>query len=421
MKVLHFNASLKGGAAIAAQRIFDAVLHYEPDMYFYSLQPSSNKQFRIMPAFASDGANSSILARIKWSLFYRSLGSITAGKLTKYEKFTPATLPINTPMPTEQGVPDLIHMHWTSEMVDYASFFGSVPDNIPIIWTCHDMNPYTGGCHYTWGCNKFEHQCGACPQLATSKPHDAATKTQRDKANALRNKKIHMVGNSYWVEDEARKSTVFTNAASFQTIHYPIDTEVFTPLDKAEAKRILGIPTDALVVSFGAERFDNQRKGFALLLKALEIVYAQHPQLQCLVFGGGQGNNEHVQMPPMLYMGFVESGILQRIVYSASDVFVIPSQQEAFGQTALEAMSCATAVVGFDTGGIPDMIKPGKTGLLAENGNHEALATAIMHLLANPLERNAIATRAREYAVENFNKRRQGRLYHELYKKALGQ
>ncbi|CAN5454232.1 glycosyltransferase [soil metagenome] len=419
MKVLHFNASLKGGAAIAAQRIFHAVLPLVPDMHFYSLENSKAPHYHSMPAFRAEMGASGYWNRLMWSLFYRKLANATAGKLAQYEKFTPAELPINTPMPFEHGRPDLIHMHWTSEMIDFPSFFGSVPDDIPVIWTCHDMNPFTGGCHYTWGCERFAKQCHNCPQLATDKHHDLSTQTQKVKIDALRDKQVHVVANSKWIEQEARRSAIFAQAKSIQTIHYPLDTDLFVPLDKAAAKQILGLPVDSKVISFGAERFDNERKGFRLLAEALEPVYKEVPQLQCLVFGAGNWQQTGAVMPPMRFMGFVESGWLQRIIYSASDVFVIPSQQEAFGQTALEAMACGTAVVGFDTGGITDIINPGENGLLVPNGNQTALAQAITSLLQNHTLRHSMELSARAFAAENFNTQRQGQLYYELYQRAL--
>ena len=51
---------------------------------------------------------------------------------------------------------DVIHLHWVAKLIDYTSFFASVPDQFPIVWTLHDMNPFTGGCHYAGDCMHFE-------------------------------------------------------------------------------------------------------------------------------------------------------------------------------------------------------------------------------------------------------------------------
>jgi glycosyltransferase involved in cell wall biosynthesis len=419
LKVLFFNASAKGGAAIAAQRIFKALLPLVPDMQYYSLDGNTDTHFRTMPPFKAENGANSIVNRLKWSLYYRQLGKITQGKLGKYEKFTLAHLPIETPVPTDFGMPDLVHLHWTSEMIDYPSFFKSLPKHVPVVWTCHDMNPFTGGCHYTWGCEGFEKQCQHCPQLAISGAKDASYQGQQMKLQSLNGHPLHIVGNSHWMEVQARKSSVFGSALSFQTIHNPLNTDEYIPIDKELAKMALGLPLTAKVIAFGAERFDNERKGFSLLMAALKKVYAQQPDAYCVVFGMGQSIDEAYALPPMRYIGFVESVWLQRVIYSAADVFVIPSQQEAFGQTALEAMACGTPAIGFDVGGIGDMIVPGETGLLAPAGNHEALATAITSLLQNNEMRLGMGAKARMFAVENFNMLRQGEQYFELYKTAV--
>lgn len=419
MKVLHFNASLKGGAAIGAQRIFDSILPYGPEMHFYSATPINRANFHVYNPGGAGGTLQQLLNRIKLSLYYRNLSVITTGKLKEFEKFTPAQMPFVSPMPMDSGMPDIIHLHWTSEMIDFPSFFKSIPNNIPIVWTCHDMNPFTGGCHYAWGCEKFKQQCQACPQIVGSSTKDESTKAQTTKIKALHGKQLHIVGNSHWMAGEASKSTVFSHAKSFQAIHCPVDVEAFFPLNKSEAKRILGIADDAKVISFGAAVFDTKRKGFSILIDALKEVYANEPKLECLVFGAALLQPHEAGNLPLRYMGYVESALLQRIVYSAADVFVIPSLQEAFGQTALEAMACGTAVVGFDTGGIPDMIKHGETGLLAENGNKEALTQAITTLLEDEALRNAMAVKAHQFATENFNYARIGKQYFDVYTNAL--
>lgn len=352
-------------------------------------------------------------------MYYRYLGKITKGKQAKFEKFTLAKLPIETPVPTENGMPDLVHLHWTSDMIDYPSFFKSLPAQVPIVFTCHDMNPFTGGCHYTWGCERFKTQCKNCPQLAVSGTADAAARTQQIKLDALRQHPVHVVGNSNWIENQARQSNIFAKAASFQTIHNPLDTNEYIPLDKALAKQMLGLPPEAKVVAFGAERFENERKGFRVLMEAMKQVYVHEPNTHCVVFGMGQSMGGLAGLPPMQFMGFVESAWLQRIIHSAADVFVIPSLEEAFGQTALEAMACGTPAVGFDTGGIGDMIIPGQTGLLAAAGSKDSLAAAIVALLENNDLRLQLGANARAFAVDNFNMKRQGALYYELYLKAL--
>ena len=106
-------------------------------------------------------------------------------------------------------------------------------------------------------------------------------------------------------------------------------------------------------------------------------------------------------------------------IYSAADVFVIPSLQEAFGQTSLEAMACGTPVVGFNTGGIPDMIISKKTGLLAKQGDSDDLAEKIQWMINYPAERSAMGKNAREMVEKEFTLEKQAKSYISLYESIL--
>ncbi|MCS3697422.1 glycosyltransferase involved in cell wall biosynthesis [Salinibacter ruber] len=107
------------------------------------------------------------------------------------------------------------------------------------------------------------------------------------------------------------------------------------------------------------------------------------------------------------------------VLYSMADVFVIPSLQEAFGQTPLEAMACGTPVVGFKTGGIPDMVKPGETGWLAETGDVRSLRNALETALESDAERKRMGRRCREIVEEEYTLDRQAQQYEELYNSIL--
>jgi glycosyltransferase involved in cell wall biosynthesis len=111
----------------------------------------------------------------------------------------------------------------------------------------------------------------------------------------------------------------------------------------------------------------------------------------------------------------MESPELLSLAYSACDIFVMPSLYEAFGQTSLEAMSCGTPVVGFDTGGIPDMVSPGKTGLLAKRGDIEDLSEKIQWMIDHPEARKSMGIAARQLVKREFTLQRQAEKYSSVY------
>jgi glycosyltransferase involved in cell wall biosynthesis len=95
------------------------------------------------------------------------------------------------------------------------------------------------------------------------------------------------------------------------------------------------------------------------------------------------GNNKLVIKAQMahFHFGCIGHKRLLSLAYSAADLFVIPALQEVCPQTALEAIACGTPVVGFDVGGIPDIVRPGIPGLIVPPRNVAVLRAAIIHLL----------------------------------------
>ena len=73
----------------------------------------------------------------------------------------------------KQALPtDVLHLHWIARFIDYRRFFRALPPSLPVVWTLHDMNPMTGGCHHAGSCSGFQRSCGTCPELNSSIPRD---------------------------------------------------------------------------------------------------------------------------------------------------------------------------------------------------------------------------------------------------------
>jgi glycosyltransferase involved in cell wall biosynthesis len=312
----------------------------------------------------------------------------------------------------------LLHLHWVAGFVDCPAFFSSIPPSTPVVWTLHDMNPFTGGCHYDEDCGKFAASCGACPQLNSVDEGDLSQRILQRKQKAfapVHPKRLHIVADSNWLASEARKSSAFAGLP-ISAIHYGLDLETFAPRNKFAAREVLGIPPDARVVLFGADHISVERKGFAHLLQALD----QFPKdTTPFLLSMGNGTPSIPDRFPHLHLGFISGDRFLSIVYSAADVFAIPSLQEAFGQTALESMACGTPVVGFNVGGIREVVLDGVTGLLAPVRDSCALQQAIGKLLTNASLRAELASNCRRIAVEQYSLEIQARQYLDLYRGLL--
>jgi glycosyltransferase involved in cell wall biosynthesis len=305
-------------------------------------------------------------------------------------------------------------------MIDIPSFFGSLPDDLPVVWTLHDMNPFTGGCHFSSGCQAFQSACGNCPQIA--RPHQADLSQQiiRLKQTAVRNKNLHVVAPSQWLTEQARKSSVFSTARSFQTIPYGLDTSSLTPHCRTEARQNFQLPANSFVLGFGADSLSNRRKGFAELFNALQQVRAEQPII-AVVFGAGELPALDLPSVKVVPVGFVRSPEQLARLYSAMNVFVLPSLEDNLPQTGLEAMACGTPVIAFDAGGIPDFVLPNRTGLLAKTGDAADLARQIQSAIDHPETLERWGRQGRQLMLERFNCRSEAKAYAELYYRVLEQ
>jgi glycosyltransferase involved in cell wall biosynthesis len=225
-----------------------------------------------------------------------------------------------------------------------------------------------------------------------------------------------VAGNSEWVAGEAKRSSLLGNFP-IQAIHYGIDLETFRPRDKESARRVLGIPAEAALVMFVADGVSNPRKGFAYLVEALKQLRASRPTVLLSV---GRGN-QRVEGPfEHLHLGSVNNDFFLSIAYSAADVFVIPSLEESFGLTLIEAAACGVAGVGFQAGGIPELIEPGGTGFVVPLKDSAALAGRISEIISDPARCREMGVRSRKRAECLFSLEVQGRKYRDLYAEACG-
>jgi glycosyltransferase involved in cell wall biosynthesis len=309
---------------------------------------------------------------------------------------------------------DVLNLHWVARFVDYAHFFSNLPANIPVVWTLHDMNAFTGGCHYSFDCGRFASQCGKCPQLASRRVHDLSRRIWRRKRSAYQSfapHRLQFVTPSRWLEGELRRSGLL-GGADVTVIPYSLDTARFQPRECALARKRFGVPADAKVVLFVSDWAMEKRKGLELLLDALRGL-AQIPDLYFVAIGREipdiQADCRYIRVD------FIHDEETMSHLYSTADVFVIPSLQDNLPNTAIEAQSCGVPAVCFKTGGLPEAVLNDKTGLVAPTGDVASFRDAIAVLLKDPERRAAMSAACRQNAVQNYSLQLQGRRYLELY------
>jgi len=393
--------------------------------------------YRLHRGLRSVGENSSMFVRSKstrdenveiWSRDLSFLEKLRARvesrwlshRFRRYQSTRPEGLEIFSQARTVYGrqvagsIPDadLYNVHWIRGFVDPLPFFRAVIR--PVVWTLHDMNPFTGGCHVNAGCRRFEEACGKCPQLGSESESDLSRTVWNRKRtayqSAIQDNQLHVVAPSEWMAKEAQASSLLSGAP-VRVVPHGLDETTFHPRPIEGLRAPLGIPQEHSIVLFVAQSVQNHNKGFDLLGDALSSLGSESVTLLSI---GGTAPDLNTKLSHR-HLGTIESNLLLSIFYSLANLFVVSSRQEAFGQTALESMACGTPVVGFDTGGIPDMVRPGETGWLAEVGNVRALREAIEQALSDDARRERIGQRCREVVEEEYTLEVQARRYRDLY------
>jgi glycosyltransferase involved in cell wall biosynthesis len=216
---------------------------------------------------------------------------------------------------------------------------------------------------------------------------------------ALEAKQLHLVAPSRWMLELVKESPLLSRFPA-TLIPYGVDVEEFVPRDRRFAREVLGIPQGAQVVMFVSDNLTNRRKGGSFLSSALSGLPQAH---NLFLISVGSGNPPDTGAIPCLHMGYVTDNRFLSMIYSAADLFVIPSLQDNLPNTVLESMACGTPVVGFDVGGIPDMVRPGRTGQLVPVGDSVALGHAMTQLLNAPSVLRQMGDECRKVAMEEYS------------------
>jgi len=314
---------------------------------------------------------------------------------------------------------DIVNLHWVGRAfvsIDEIGRLGS-----PLVWTLHDMWPFTGGCHFGGGCNRYVNTCGACPHLGSERERDLSRWGWHRKAKAWPKAELTVVAPSRWLARCAAKSSLLGGVRA-EVIPNGLDLDVFTARDKGASRRALGLPQKSQLVLYGATGgLSNPRKGFGFLEKALGDLGAQcgGERVELVVVGSS------VAMEPVIAghvchsLGAIDNDHVLCHALSAADLLVAPSVQDNLPNMVMEALACGTPVVAFDVGGLPDMIDHEENGYLAQPFDPVDLAAGIMWTLENRERRKKLAERARWKAVQEFDQRLQARRYSDLYADVL--
>lgn len=318
---------------------------------------------------------------------------------------------------------DVIHLHWINQgMLSLKSIRKILESGKPVVWTLHDMWPVTGICHHARTCEKYTKQCHSCPLLYKGHKHDLSYRIYRQKQKLYSNGNITFVTCSQWLEGLAKKS-ILTQGHTVTNIPNPINTNLFRPLDKKAIREKLHLPADKKLLLFSSMKITDKNKGIDFLVDACKLITTQYPEfsrsLGVVVVGKESQQYAELFPFPIYCLDFVQDEKEIAHIYNAADLFVNPSLHENLPNTIMEAMACGIPCVGFNTGGIPQMIDHLHNGYIAQYKSAEDLANGI-HWSLTEGDYESLSEEARRKVINSYSEHTVAMKYIQIYNQITG-
>jgi glycosyltransferase involved in cell wall biosynthesis len=410
MKIAHFNTRDFGGAGRAALRLNKALNLIGEDSCLFVKNKSSDNDKVIQ--INSPEINNKLFDDLAIKYFYKNIKPGNTISSIMYPSIGFKYLDILQYF-------DIVNLHWISSFISIEAIMKIRSMGKPVIWTLHDQNPFTGGCHYSNGCEKYKNECHECPQLVNNEFNITKDILAAKIANLP--KDITIVTPSKWMAYCARESALFKEYR-IEVIPNSVEMDIFKPYNKYISKAELGLEEDTKVIIFGALELDEKRKGLKYLIDSIKYLktnrYIQRLILEnklfILTFGKESPMLDQIGIPYKA-LGFIDDDITLAKAYSAADVLAVPSLEDNLPNLILESLSCGTPVVAFNVGGIKDAIIDGKTGFMAKPEDYVSLSECII----KALNKGSMGEQCRKFVEDNFDLHIQGNRYRELYKDIL--
>ena len=417
MRVLIINTSERiGGAAIAANRLMEA------------LKNNGIKAKMLVRDKQTDQISVVELKKSWWKVWQFIWERVVIWQANHFKKHNLFAVDIantgtNITVLPEFTQADVIHLHWINQgMLSLTDIRRIIQSGKPIVWTMHDMWPFTGICHYAGDCDKYATQCHNCPQLYKGSRKDIAYRTFQKKKKLFEGAQITFVACSRWLESLAKKSDLI-KGQTITNIPNAINTNLFKPRDKKQAREKCHLPQDKKLLLFGSVKITDKRKGIDYLVSACKQIASSYPdfskELGVVVFGNQAEQYTSLFPFPIYPMNYVSNEKELVDIYNAVDLYVTPSLQDNLPNTIVEAMACGIPCIGFNVGGIPQMIDHLHNGYVAEYQCSKDLANGI-HWALTEGEYESLSEEACRKAVSSYSESTIAKKYVEIYNKITG-
>ncbi len=413
MKVLHISHNDKGGGGIATSRINDCL----------NINNTNINSKLFVSRKYNDCPNTFFLNN-KLNNIFQSL-KIKLSKKINILQDSPnkilhslALFPSRYSSYINNYPTDIIHLHWVQNEMLSIEEIGKIRK--PIVWTLHDAWPFCGSEHYPYGLEDFRYQKG---YLSTNKNirHKYLDLDRWCWERKIKSWKqnFSIVCPSNWLANCAKKSLIM-RSMDIVVIPNPINTNLFKPYPKKVARDLFNLPLEKNIILFGAiGGTKDNRKGADLLLKSINYICEEIPNTIAVIFGQSGGLDDLKSNIPIYSVGILNDSESMALLYSVANLFIIPSRLDNLPNTGVEATACGLPIVGFEVGGLPDIVENNKNGYLVEPFNYKKMGNAISKIINNENIQKEFGLNSRAKAYKNFSYERIAFQYKNLYKEIL--
>jgi glycosyltransferase involved in cell wall biosynthesis len=286
VNILHLATNdVKGGAARSAYRLHKGLqqIGHESQMFVISRTSDDASVTELDRPL-------DLMSRVRRGLsqyrISRDFRPYAKSRPRGYELFSDDRSEVRSTFLKQMPYCDVINLHWVPGFIDYGAFLSRLPQLKPVVWTLHDMNPFTGGCHYTLGCDRYMKCCGMCPQLGSQRETDLSHQIWQRKTAILSRLdpwRLQIVTPSRWLASEAKRSSIL-GRFPVSVIPYGLNTEDFAPRNQGSVRDLLSIPREAKVVLFVAEGLKQPSQGLRASLRRPESVCGEGQKSSFIVF-----------------------------------------------------------------------------------------------------------------------------------------
>ena len=418
MRVLIINTSERiGGAAIAANRLMDALRNN-------GIQAKMLVRDKQTENITVIGLKKSLWSI--WQFVWERIVIWKANHFKQHNLFAVDIANTGTDITTypEFKEADIIHLHWVNQgMLSLKDLKKILQSGKPIVWTMHDMWPCTGICHHARECDNYHKECHHCPYLYNGgAKKDLSHQTFKKKKELYQLSPITFITCSQWLKERAGQSALLEQHPIVH-IPNPIKTNLFTPRNKVEARQKCNLPTDKKLILFGSVKITDKRKGIDYFIESCKILAEKHPELVNnlgVAVYGKESEQLKSLVPFQVYaLDYISNEKELVNVYNAVDLYVTPSLEENLPNTIMEAMACGIPCVGFNVGGIPEMIDHLHNGYVADYKSAEDFANGI-HWTLSESEYQSLSEEARRKVTSSYSESTIAKKYIEVYNKIIG-